>query len=145
MSELGFLAAAAEGVGRFILRLWALQLFLVFEANFPKILFQTERASCCISGPTSSSDSAPASPSSSNDSGRILREHVKVPVRRGKIFSIQGVEEGLGDGSRLAVTSRVLMQRGGNGGASRRRFPLVAFDGGVSTLRKKVAAGCSWQ
>ena len=96
MSELGFLAAAAEGGGRFISRMWALQLFLVFEPNFPKILFQTERASCCFSGAASSSDSQPASPSSSNDSGRILREHVKVPVRRGKIFSIQFVEEGLG-------------------------------------------------
>ena len=34
--------------------------------------------------------------------------------------------------ARLAVTSIVLMQLGGNGGASRRRFPLVAFEGGLS-------------
>ena len=35
-------------------------------------------------------------------------------------------------GGRLSVTGIVLMQLGGNGGASRRRFPLVAFEGGLS-------------
>ncbi len=30
------------------------------------------------------------------------------------------------------MTGIVLMQLGGNGGASRRRFPLVAFEGGLS-------------
>ena len=37
-----------------------------------------------------------------------------------------------GAGGRLAVTGIVLMQLGGNDGASRRRFPLVAFEGGLS-------------
>jgi hypothetical protein len=32
----------------------------------------------------------------------------------------------------LPLTGIVLMQLGGNGGASRRRFPLVAFEGGLS-------------
>ena len=42
------------------------------------------------------------------------------------------MEERGGAGSRLAVTGIVLMQLGGNGGASRRRFPRVAFEGGFS-------------
>ena len=42
------------------------------------------------------------------------------------------MEGGRGAGGRLAVTGIVLMQLGGNGGASRRRFPLVAFEVGLS-------------
>ncbi len=42
------------------------------------------------------------------------------------------MRQGEARGGGLAVTGIVLMQLGGNGGASRSRFPLVAFEGGLS-------------